>query len=176
MKTSLIKPGLKEAIERIGEIKVLIVDDDHRIAAIIREILENLSFKSIFFAKDGEDALRTMRVEKIDILITDWRMSPMDGINLVKYVRTSEDSPNRFMPIIMLTANVEREHVETARDSGVTEFVIKPFSAKTLCDRIALLIEHPRGFIMSRRFVGPDRRRRQMMPPDKIERRQNKKP
>ena len=168
------KNSLREAIEKLGEIRILIADDDHRIANIVKNILENIGFKSIFFAKNGDEALRTMRSEKIDILITDWRMTPLDGINLVKYIRTSENSPNRFMPIIMLTANVERENVEIARDSGVTEFVIKPFSAKTLCDRIVLLIEHPRGFIMSRQFVGPDRRRRNTMPPDQTEKRKRK--
>ena len=174
MKTLGSKTSLREAIEKLGEIKVLIADDDHRIASIVREILENLGFKSVYFVKNGEEALRIMRTDRIDILITDWRMSPLDGISLVKYIRTSEDSPNRFMPIIMLTANVEREHVEMARDNGVTEFAIKPFSAKTLCDRISLLIDHPRAFIMSRKFTGPDRRRRNIYPPDSLEKRTRK--
>ncbi|MEI7669218.1 MAG: response regulator [Pseudomonadota bacterium] len=171
MRKTITKNDLKKAVEKLGKIKVMVVDDDSRIAFIVREILESIGFTNNCFAKNGEDALRIIASEKIDMVITDWRMSHMDGISLIKHLRTSENSPNRFMPIIMLTANVEREHVEMARDSGVTEFVIKPFSAKTLCDRIALLIENPRGFIMSKAFVGPDRRRRTMLPPDNIEKR-----
>jgi two-component system, chemotaxis family, chemotaxis protein CheY len=168
------KQAIKEAIERLGDIKIMIADDDHRIAGIIKEILATIGFKGVVAVRNGEDALRLMRTENIDILITDWRMTPMDGISLIKYIRNNENSPNRFLPIIMLTGNVEREQVEIARDSGITELVIKPFSAKTLCDRIALLIEHPRGFVVTKGFVGPDRRRRLISPPDNCEKRKNR--
>lgn len=155
----------------LANIKVLVADDDRRIAHIIRQVLESLGFKHIHIARDGEKALQILQNEPVDMIITDWQMAPMDGMSLVKYLRTAEDSPNRFMPIIMLTGNAEREHVEMARDIGVTEFVVKPFSAKTLCDRIVLLIDNPRSFIMSKKFVGPDRRRRQLLPPDGNEKR-----
>ncbi len=161
---------LKNPAACLANIKVLVADDDHRIAHIIRQILESLGFKEIRIARDGAYALRVLNSERIDMLITDWQMSPMDGISLVKFLR-SDESPNRFMPIIMLTGNAEREHVEVARDAGVTEFTVKPFSAKTLCDRIMLLIDNPRSFILTKRFVGPDRRRRRVAPPDGIEKR-----
>lgn len=150
---------------------MLIADDDRRIALIIKQVLESLGFKEIYTARDGEKALELLQSNSVDMIITDWQMAPMDGISLVQYLRTAEDSPNRFMPIIMLTGNADREHVEHARDAGVTEFVVKPFSAKTLCERIMLLIENPRSFIMSKRFVGPDRRRRDTLPPGGHEKR-----
>ena len=161
----------KEVSERLAQVNILIVDDDIKIASVVRKVLESLGFVSIKLARDGTKALQIMREGRIDMVITDWRMSPMDGINLVKYLRTSEESPNRFVAIIMLTGNVEREQVEIARDAGITEFVIKPFSAKTLCDRIVALIESPRGFIISKTFVGPDRRRRMILPPEGSDRR-----
>lgn len=161
----------KDIADRLAQINILIVDDDIKIAAIVRKVLESLGFTSIKLANEGSRAIDIMRSGKIDMVITDWKMSPMDGISMIKYLRTSDDSPNRFMPIIMLTSNVEREHVEMARDAGITEFVIKPFSAKTLCDRIMLLIESPRGFIISKSFVGPDRRRRMLFPPEGKDRR-----
>jgi PleD family two-component response regulator len=169
------KPTSKQIAERLAQVKVLVVDDDHRIALIVRKVLESLGFANIHFARDGSQALKTLQAEKIDMIITDWQMTPMDGIGLVKYLRTADDSPNRFIPIIMLTGNAEREHVEVARDVGVTEFVVKPFSAKTLCDRIVLLIENPRSFIMSKRFIGPDRRRRDSAPPDGLEKRKERR-
>lgn len=165
------KLTLKDMTARMAHIGVLIADDDRRVALIVRKVLESLGFNNIHVARDGTQALQMLTKEKIDMVITDWQMSPMDGISLVKYLRTMDESPNRFIPIIMLTANVDRSHVETARDVGVTEFVVKPFSAKTLCDRIAILIENPRSFIMSRGFVGPDRRRRSATPPDGAEKR-----
>lgn len=163
----------KAAAACLANIKVLIADDDRRIALIVRQVLESLGFKEIQTARDGEAALGILAGGSVDMLITDWQMTPMDGISLVKFLRTSEDSPNRFIPIIMLTGNAEREHVEMARDVGVTEFVVKPFSAKTLCDRIVLLIDNPRSFIMSKKFVGPDRRRRNTSPGDGIEKRKS---
>lgn len=157
--------------QRLATIKVLIADDDLRIAAIVRAVLDSLGFNLIYVVNNGKEALEILQKEKIDFVITDWQMSPMDGISLITYLRTSNDSPNRFLPIIMLTANAERQDVEVARDSGVTEFVIKPFSVKTLCDRIVLMINNPRSFIMTNRFIGPDRRRRHANPPGGLERR-----
>jgi DNA-binding response OmpR family regulator len=140
----------------------------------VRDVLESLGFKHIHIVNDGSVALKYLKAEKVDMIITDWKMEPMDGINLVKYMRMSDDSPNRFIPIIMLTGKAEREDVEIARDVGVTEFVVKPFSAKTLCSRISLVIDNPRSFIMSKIFTGPDRRRRILPPPDGAEKRKRK--
>jgi len=171
MKALSKKTSLKKAFGNLAKVGVLIADGDRRIAMVVREVLESLGFAAIHLAHDGGEAIQIMNKERIDMLITDWRMAPMDGISLVKYLRTDKDSPNRFVPIIMLTGYVGKEHVEIARDVGVTEFVVKPFSAKTLCDRIVLLIDNPRGFVMNKNFVGPDRRRRQVLPPDKMEKR-----
>ncbi|HEU5047850.1 MAG TPA: response regulator [Rickettsiales bacterium] len=171
MKALSKKTSLKKAFGNLAQVGVLIADGDRRIAAIVREVMESLGFSAIHIVHDGTEAIKVMKTEKIDMLITDWRMTPMDGISLVKYLRHDKDSPNRFLPIIMLTGYVGKEHVEIARDVGVTEFVVKPFSAKTLCDRIILLIDNPRGFVMNQNFVGPDRRRRHILPPDKTEKR-----
>jgi len=160
------KPLNKDYSSRLAQIGVMIADGDRRIALIVSKVLQSLGFSNIHTVRDGTQAMQMLKSEKIDMVITDWQMSPMDGISLVKYLRTDEDSPNRFMPIIMLTGNADRHHVETARDIGVTEFVVKPFSARTLCDRIVKLIENPRSFIMSNAFIGPDRRRRSTLPPD----------
>jgi len=171
MRTVDPKAALKDVRERISQVGIVIADDDRRISVIVREVLESLGFRNIHLTNDGSNALRIIRKEKIDMLITDWKMSPMDGINLAKYIRTSDESPNRLLPIIMMTGNVEHEHVTIARDVGITEFVIKPFSAKTLMSRIIMLIEHPRSFIISKKFIGPDRRRRNTVPPDNTEKR-----
>jgi DNA-binding response OmpR family regulator len=78
----------------------------------------------------------------------------------VRQVRTAEDSPNPFLPIIMMTGHTERHRIFRARDSGVTEFLAKPITAKQLLMRLTNIIENPRPFVRARGYFGPDRRRR----------------
>ena len=164
----------KDLLARLANVHVLVADDDSRMLSITREVLHRLGFRNVLVAHDGSEALAIMKEKTIDLLITDWQMEPVDGLNLLRYLRTMPDSPNRFLPIIMLTANAERENIFTARDNGITEFVVKPYSAKTLADRITMLIESPRNFILAPNFKGPDRRRREARPPDGKEKRKRK--
>ena len=78
---------------------------------------------------------------------------------MVEKIRTDPDSPNRFVPILLMTGFMSKIRVEHARDKGVTEFVVKPFTAKDLYARIEHAIEQPRSFVDSRKYFGPDRRR-----------------
>lgn len=174
MKSPGLKLSAKDVAERLAQIRVLIADGDRRIALIIHEVLSSIGFRLLHIARDGSHALQILASEDIHMVITDWQMSPMDGMTLVQYLRRSPDSPNRFIPIIMLTGNADKTHVETARDSGVTEFVVKPFSAKTLFNRVQALIEEPRSFILCKAFIGPDRRRRSGDAPQGKEKRRKK--
>lgn len=89
-------------------------------------------------------------------------MQPYDGIELIRRIRRDPRSPNKFVPIIMMTGYSHRARVEQARDMGVTEFLVKPFTAKDLYTRIEQLIERPRQFVDAGEgtYFGPDRRRR----------------
>jgi CheY-like chemotaxis protein len=151
-------------------INVLIADPDDKIRVLVRDVLSSIGITNINFALNGEEAIRMLRQQEIDILITDWRMAPIDGIQLIDYIRGHKDSPNPFLPIIMLTGKAERADVMKARDTGVTEFLVKPFTAKLLYERIVLMVENPRSFILSDSYKGPDRRRTDL-PPDGIEKR-----
>ena len=148
------------ALSRLAQLHILVMDNDSRIADLIKRVLFSLGFKHIHYAKNGQEGLDLLKTEKIDMVITDWDMQPMSGIDFITFIRTSDESPNRLLPIIMLTGKAQQHHVTAARDAGITEFVVKPFSAKTICDRITLVIEHPRNFVLSPTFTGPDRRRR----------------
>lgn len=154
-----MKPSRERKKDRLRQIEVLVADPDPRISRLVRYVLENFGFKNIHMAKDGSDALDILRHKPIDLVITEWPMEPVDGINFVKFVRTSDEVVYRDIPIIMLTGRAEQADVEIARDSGVTEFVVKPFNARTLSHRITQVIDNPRAFIISRDFIGPDRRR-----------------
>jgi DNA-binding response OmpR family regulator len=95
-----------------------------------------------------------------DVLILDWMMEGMTGIDLAKMIRTSAASPNPFVPIIMLTGHTSPERVRQARDFGVNEFLAKPVSVNAVMTRLSAVIEHPRPFVRTKVYFGPCRRRR----------------
>ena len=88
-------------------------------------------------------------------------MDPLDGLDFTRLGRTGKDSPNPFVPIIMLTGHTEMNRVMEAREPGVHEFLAKPISAKGLYTKVRSIIERPRPFIRTPQYFGPDRRRRQ---------------
>jgi DNA-binding response OmpR family regulator len=110
--------------------------------------------------RDGEHAIAKVRDFNIDLIIADWVMEPTDGLHLVKWVRTSPDSPDNFLPIIMVTGHTEKARITTARDAGINEFMAKPVSAKALYRRMVSVIEHPRQFVRTKNYFGPERRRK----------------
>lgn len=157
----------------LRNVRVLIVDDQDFIRSLLRHILGVLGCTHITDRSDGESAWESICDSPPDLLIVDWEMEPMDGIKLVKKVRSDPESPDKFMPIIMITAHSERPRIIAARDSGVNEFVMKPVSAKTLFSRLNAVIEHPRRFVRAGEYFGPDRRRKRVFVD--FERRDSKK-
>ena len=146
----------------LNSVRVLIVDDQDFIRSLLRHILGVLGCTNITDVADGEAAWEVIQDSAPDLLIVDWEMQPMDGIELVKKIRNDAHSPDRFMPIVMLTAHSERPRIIAARDVGVNEFVMKPISAKTLFSRLNAVIEHPRRFVRTGEYFGPDRRRKRV--------------
>ena len=145
----------------IQNLKFLVVDDDANMRQLIRTILGSLGVKDMESA-DGTDQGYSMLANfAADIAICDLKMEPLDGIEFTRMVRTNEDSPNIYLPIIMLTGHAEKTAAENAREAGVHEFLIKPVSPKKLYMTIHGLIENPRHVVRSKDYFGPDRRRRQ---------------
>ena len=149
----------KRNLERL---RVLIVDDNHHMINIVKTILRGFGIKDYFEARDAVEAFDIVRSESIDFVIVDYQMEILDGTDFVRLVRTADDSPNPYIPIIMLTAYSERSKVEQARDSGVTEFCCKPVTATELYRKVASVINTPRPFVRTSVFFGPDRRRRDL--------------
>lgn len=141
-------------------LKALIVEDNAHMRVLLRELLNTAGIRDISEAGNGAAALHVMRERKCDLILSDLAMGPMDGIEFTRHVRTSESSQNPFVPIIMITGHTERHRVEMARDAGVTEFLAKPITAKSLYARIAEIVERPRAFVRTEAYFGPDRRRR----------------
>lgn len=127
---------------------------------LLQEVLKSLEVGTIITASDGEDGFNKYLELKPDVILTDWLMAPMDGITLTKRIRLSPQSHKRTIPIIMITGYTAPHRVAEARDIGVTEILVKPFTAGDLAKRLAYVINKPRDFVECASFFGPTRRRR----------------
>lgn len=143
----------------LSSIHVLLADDNPNMRAIVAAMLKSVGVGRLTEAEDGDAALAILRRESIDIAIVDFRMKPMDGVAFTRAVRNQADSPNPYLPVIMMTGHSERSRVTEARDAGVTEFVAKPVKPRTLLTRLEAVILRPRPFVRSPGYFGPDRRR-----------------
>jgi DNA-binding response OmpR family regulator len=151
--------GEVEAANAFSKLRILIVDDNAAMRGLVRTVLSAFGCEWIFEAATAQHCLATLRQEPIDLIIMDWKMSPVDGLTLVRMLRSQEKSPCPFVPIIMLTAYTETSKVREARDAGVTEFMAKPFASDSLYLRIQTIVNRPRSFVRTKEFFGPDRRR-----------------
>ncbi len=145
---------------KFANAKILIVDDMVPMQTLLRSLLNVFGFNDIEVARNGEEGFEKFCSFKPDLILTDWIMDPIDGIEMTKMIRKNEQSTNRFVPIILMTGYSSRMRVEEARDMGITEFVVKPFAARDLFAKIEHIIERPRQFVDTNEFFGPDRRRR----------------
>jgi CheY-like chemotaxis protein len=141
-------------------LRVLLADDNQHMRAIVTTVLAGVGVKHVRDARDGTEGLKVLREWPADLAIVDFQMFPMDGVEFTRAVRNAPDSKNPYLPIIMMTGHSERSRVMDARDAGVTEFVVKPLTAKAVLDRIQAVIYHPRPFVRTSSYFGPDRRRR----------------
>ncbi len=152
-------------------LRVLVVEDDPRFQQFLLELLDIFGFRRIEVADDGHGAIERLHELPFDFIICDWNLKGMDGIDFLKYLRCDKASPDMFMPVLFITGRAEKKHVEKARDYGVNEFLAKPFRMDTFRQRLISLFENPREFIVSHYYSGPCRRRRNIPPPDNIDRR-----
>jgi len=127
---------------------------------LLTEILRAVGVKHVYEANDGAEALQVMRSNPIDIIMSDLAMQPLDGIDFVRLLRNSPDSPNPMAPVIMITGHSTQKRVQEARDVGVNEFLSKPVTARGVLERIAQVVDNPRAFVRTSAYFGPDRRRR----------------
>lgn len=149
----------------LQKVTVLVVDPDPRIAHIVKHVLTKLGFVKILIEHDSKTASETFMRETVDFIITDFDPHRVhEKYTFIEFVRNAPESPNPYVPIILLTGHTEQHDIETARDQGVTEIASKPFTAKSLCNRIIQVIENPRSFIITKRYTGPDRRRKRESP------------
>lgn len=143
---------------RYDLLKVLLVDDNHHMRVMLTEILRAIGVRTIYEAGDGAEALQMLRNHPVEIIMTDLAMSPLDGIDFVRLLRQTK-GPSQTTPVIMITGHCTLARVNDARNAGVNEFLAKPLTARGVLDRVALVIDHPRGYVRTDTYFGPDRRR-----------------
>lgn len=145
---------------KFERLSVLVVEDTDPMRKLIRSIFETMGVGTIHTASNGQTGFECFCKENPDIVLTDWHMEPVNGLELIEKIRSNPASPNRMVPIVMMTGYSSMPRVSTARDQGVTEFLVKPFSAGDLIRRITHVISKPRDFVELEGYFGPDRRRR----------------
>lgn len=122
----------------VRDLRFLIVDDMKYMRATIKSMLRSLGFEKIEQASDGMEALRILRTHRIDIIISDWQMDRMDGLELLYEIRNDRSLASK--PFMMVTGESELRFVEKAIEAGVSEFIIKPFDPTTLSKKIKRII------------------------------------
>lgn len=142
-----------------SRLSVLIVDDSTHMRRLLREILYGFQIRNVREFETVKAATASFYEFPYDLALIDWLMEPVDGLDLVKWIRTSSTSPDPYLPIIMVSAFSEVRRVEAARDAGVNEFLVKPLSPSSLYNKISALVDSPRPFVRCESYFGPDRRR-----------------
>ncbi len=124
------------AVEK--DMPILVVDDYKTMLRIIRNLLNQLKFTNVHEASDGTTALAKLRNHKFGLVISDWNMEPMTGLQLLREVRA--DDKLKETPFIMITAESKTENVVAAKDAGVSNYIVKPFNAETLKSKIVSVL------------------------------------
>ena len=117
---------------------VLIVDDYKTMLRILRNLLKQLNFNNVEEAIDGTNALEVLATKDFGLVISDWNMEPMTGIQLLRHVRA--DDKLKHLPFVMITAESKSENVIAAKEAGVSNYIVKPFNAETLRSKLVSVL------------------------------------
>jgi len=141
-------------------LRVLLVDDNWHMRSIAMTLLHSFGIKQIRDVENGGDGVKVAQSWPADLALVDFKMDPMNGVEFTRIIRNAPDSRNPYLPIIIMTGHSAVVRVMEARDAGVTEFIAKPLTARTLLNRLNAVLYQPRPFVRSQTYFGPDRRRR----------------
>lgn len=163
MPATFAAPGVN-----LGLLSVLVVEDTGFIRLLFTSVLRALGIENIHHAENGAEAVKLMKerartlpdgTPPFDLVITDLMMPEVDGFMLLRFIRTSPESPDRFMPVAMISGAADGAFVAKSRDLGANEFIAKPFSTQSVWERLMGVIYKPRRFVLGGGYFGPDRRR-----------------
>ena len=120
-------------------IKILVVDDFATMRKVVRNLLKQVGYENIVEAEDGVTALKALKSQKVDLIISDWNMPNMTGLELLKAVRADEEL--KTTPFLMVTAEALQDNVIAAVKAGVSNYIVKPFTAEVLNEKIRKILE-----------------------------------
>lgn len=120
-------------------LRFLVVDDFATMRRIVRNLLKDLGFNNVEEAEDGQDALNKLRESKFDFVVSDWNMPNMDGLQLLSEIR--KDPALGQLPVLMVTAEAKKENIIAAAQAGASGYVVKPFTAATLEEKLGKIFE-----------------------------------
>lgn len=146
----------------LSKVNTLVIDDNAHMINIVRSMLLGFGITRTYESRDAAEAFDIVRHEPVDLIIVDFQMPLLDGLEFTQMVRTGGDIRNPYIPIILLTAHTERSRIISARDAGVTEICAKPVTAHQMWTKIAAVVNNPRPFVKCSTYFGPDRRRQQL--------------
>ncbi len=144
----------------LNRVKFLLVDDNAHAINLVKAMLRGFGSDRLDDAQTISAAKMRMKANPADIVILDYMMGTEEGVTFARWLRNDPESPNQFVPIILLTGHADVTRIKAARDAGVNEFCIKPVTPADLMKRIVTVINQPRAFVRSGTYFGPDRRRR----------------
>ena len=146
-----------------SQLSFLLVEDSAYMRGILRAMLQGFGARRVYDAEDGAAGLEAMTRVVPDIVIADWVMPVLDGLEMVRIIR-QPDHPMAFVPIILVTAHTEKKRILAARNAGVHEILSKPISATALYRRISTVVTQPREFVKSESYFGPQMREERKAP------------
>lgn len=120
--------------------KILVVDDFATMRRIIKNVLRQIGFTDITEADDGKAAIKQLKAEKYDLVLSDWNMPGMSGLELLNEVRA--DAELKGLPFVMITAEAKKENIIEAVKAGVTSYVVKPFTAETVGEKLKKIFDN----------------------------------
>lgn len=151
---------MTNSAKTLSPLRAVIVDGDAHLRALLRSQLYALGLRDIFDAADGTEALEKIRRVQPSLVICNLAVAHMDGIALTRHLRLADDSPNPYIPIVLLVKAAERGRLAEALEAGVTAVLAIPFTAETLRTHLIELVEHPKPYVRIGAYFGPERRPR----------------
>jgi len=145
--------------EDYGRLKLLFVDDAPHTRLLLREMLRSTYWSHAEFVDSAVAASAEIKANHPDVVFTDWQMPGRSGLDLIRAIREFPGLPDPLLPVILLTAKGDSEHVITARMAGATDYLVKPIGLNRIIERVTHVVTRQRPFIVSSSYTGPDWRR-----------------
>jgi CheY-like chemotaxis protein len=157
-------------------VSVLLVDRSHYCRSLVAQMLRAFGVQSVISCETGAEAKDQLKTNSVELCVIEADLPDMTGADLINWIRRENKEPLRFVPILVLSGYTQMRLLSTTRDAGANLLLKKPLSAQAMFDRLAWLARTPRSYIETKNYVGPDRRFKEVAPPDDVFKRETDAP